>query len=300
MNINILGEQIARYRKALGMTQEDLGRAVGISAQAVSRWECGGAPDVTLLPAVADALGVTTDALFGREGGERVDIRDVARRWIVTLPQDQRIDQLCRLVWAAMGPAMSGKLEDVADTLAYMARCESEDETSDQPVRWLRRTRITTEGGVALGVRAEDMSFAILFPEPEEGWEPFLPDNGLCRRLFEVLARPRCLELLEYLYSKPPMARRYTPGAIARPMGLEAPEAEALMDALSGLNLLSKTELETEDGIIPAYLLSDEEALVPFLYLARWMTTGGGGFLNGPYRKSPMLRGEKWKETEEN
>ena len=96
------------------------------------------------------------------------------------------------------------------------------------------------------------------------------------------------------------MARRYTPGAIARPMGLEAPEAEALMDALSGLNLLSKTELETEDGIIPAYLLSDEEALVPFLYLARWMTTGGGGFLNGPYRKSPMLRGEKWKETEEN
>ena len=61
MNINILGEQIARYRKALGMTQEDLGRAVGISAQAVSRWECGGAPDVTLLPAVADALGVTTD-----------------------------------------------------------------------------------------------------------------------------------------------------------------------------------------------------------------------------------------------
>ena len=45
MNINILGEQIARYRKALGMTQEDLGRAVGISAQAVSRWECGGAPD---------------------------------------------------------------------------------------------------------------------------------------------------------------------------------------------------------------------------------------------------------------
>ena len=96
MNINILGEQIARYRKALGITQEDLGRAVGISAQAVSRWECGGAPDVTLLPAVADALGVATDALFGREGGERVDIRDAARRWIVTLPQDQRIDQIGR------------------------------------------------------------------------------------------------------------------------------------------------------------------------------------------------------------
>ena len=37
MNSSLLGEQIAKFRKALGMTQEDLGRAVGISAQAVSR-----------------------------------------------------------------------------------------------------------------------------------------------------------------------------------------------------------------------------------------------------------------------
>lgn len=88
MNINILGEQIARYRKALGMTQEDLGRAVGISAQAVSRWECGGAPDVALLPAVADALGVTIDALFGREGGEKVDMVEAVWRWMFTIPPD--------------------------------------------------------------------------------------------------------------------------------------------------------------------------------------------------------------------
>ena len=62
------------------MTQEDLGRVVGISAQAVSRWECGGAPDVALLPAVADTLGVTVDALFGRETGEKVNIEDAVRR----------------------------------------------------------------------------------------------------------------------------------------------------------------------------------------------------------------------------
>ena len=66
MNSSLLGEQIARFRKAVDMTQEELGRAVGISAQAVSRWECGGAPDVTLLPAVADTLGVTVDAQIGR------------------------------------------------------------------------------------------------------------------------------------------------------------------------------------------------------------------------------------------
>ena len=88
MNANILGEQIAKFRKDLNMTQEDLGRAVGISAQAVSRWECGGAPDVALLPAVADALGVTIDALFGREGGEKVDMVEAVWRWMFTIPPD--------------------------------------------------------------------------------------------------------------------------------------------------------------------------------------------------------------------
>ena len=88
MNSNLLGEQIAKFRKELGMTQEDLSKAVSISAQAVSRWECGGAPDVALLSAVADALGVTIDALFGREGGEKVDMVEAVWRWMFTIPPD--------------------------------------------------------------------------------------------------------------------------------------------------------------------------------------------------------------------
>lgn len=38
--------------------------------------------------------------------------------------------------------------------------------------------------------------------------------------------------------------------------------------------------------------------MVPFLHAARWLTTEGGGYVNCPMRKSPMLRGKKWKETE--
>lgn len=299
MNADILGEQIAKFRKALGMTQEDLGKAVGISAQAVSRWECGGAPDVTLLPAVADALGVTIDALFGREGGERIDIEDAVRRWMLTIPQGQRVDRLCRLVWAAAGPVISSKPEDQLDISGYESCCETESTEDGKPVRWLRRTRITTEDGIILGVRADDMSFAAVFPEPEKGWEAFLENSERYRRLFGVLARPHCLELLEHLHGKPPFPlRRYTPGAVARPMGLDPEEAERLLDDLAGLGVLSRAELETEDGLLHAYLLDGDEALVPFLYLARWLTTDGGGFLNAPYRRTPVLRGGKGKETE--
>ena len=63
-----MGARIARSRKEKGMTQETLANALGVSNQAVSKWEgdvC--CPDIALLPALADSLGMTLDELFGRE-----------------------------------------------------------------------------------------------------------------------------------------------------------------------------------------------------------------------------------------
>ena len=62
-----IGENIARYRKEKGYTQEQLGELVGVSGQAVSKWENGGVPDTYLLPAISKILGVSIDALFGVE-----------------------------------------------------------------------------------------------------------------------------------------------------------------------------------------------------------------------------------------
>ena len=99
MDNSTIGTQITKFRKAAGITQEELGRAVGVSTQAVSRWECGGAPDVTLLPAIAEKLGVTIDALFGREGGEVADINELVRNYFKGVPKEQYHDKLNRLVW---------------------------------------------------------------------------------------------------------------------------------------------------------------------------------------------------------
>ena len=63
-----LGTQIAFYRKDLGLTQEALAEQLGVSSQAVSKWESGqNCPDIQLLPQLADLFGVTLDALFGRD-----------------------------------------------------------------------------------------------------------------------------------------------------------------------------------------------------------------------------------------
>lgn len=61
-----LGNNIKKYRHELGYTQEELAGILSITSQAVSKWESGaGLPDVTQIVPLAQALNVSTDALFG-------------------------------------------------------------------------------------------------------------------------------------------------------------------------------------------------------------------------------------------
>lgn len=64
MNIHI-SSKIRQLRKAKNMSQEELAALLGVSFQAVSKWETGAAmPDITLIPAIAFLFGVSTDELF--------------------------------------------------------------------------------------------------------------------------------------------------------------------------------------------------------------------------------------------
>ena len=70
--MDALGRNIARLRRQAGRTQEDLARCLGVTFQAVSRWETGQSlPDAALLPALARALGTGLDELFGYAPPER-------------------------------------------------------------------------------------------------------------------------------------------------------------------------------------------------------------------------------------
>ena len=61
-----IGKNIAKYRKAKGLTQKELGAKLGVTNQAVSKWESEvSMPDVMLLPEIANALNITLDDLYG-------------------------------------------------------------------------------------------------------------------------------------------------------------------------------------------------------------------------------------------
>ena len=66
-----IGNRIAKFRKAKGMTQEDLANQLGVSSQAVSKWENDAScPDISLLPQLCRVLGVTTDELLTGKNDE--------------------------------------------------------------------------------------------------------------------------------------------------------------------------------------------------------------------------------------
>lgn len=62
---------IARLRKEKGWTQTVLAKKLGISAQSISKWECGiGYPDVTLFPVIAELFSVPIGVIFGEKSKE--------------------------------------------------------------------------------------------------------------------------------------------------------------------------------------------------------------------------------------
>jgi len=81
-----LGKRIASLRHQKGLKQDELATALGVSAQAVSKWEndqtC---PDISLLPKLAQLLGVSVDELLS---GKKAELEQTAK----VLPPEERKD----------------------------------------------------------------------------------------------------------------------------------------------------------------------------------------------------------------
>lgn len=66
-----IGNRIAKFRKAKGLTQEELANQLGVSSQAVSKWENDAScPDISLLPQLCKVLSISTDELLTGKNDE--------------------------------------------------------------------------------------------------------------------------------------------------------------------------------------------------------------------------------------
>jgi len=143
---DILAGNISRYRKDLGLTQEALAGKLGITFQAVSKWETGQTlPDTMLLPKLAQVLNVSIDKLLGYSafsGGVSYydnDYKKDAYFWGV------RPSVMCLKVLELLPPVRPFKLLDIGcgegKDAVFFARCGYDVSAFDISEAGLEKTR---------------------------------------------------------------------------------------------------------------------------------------------------------------
>jgi len=299
-----IGENIARLRREAGITQEQLGSLVSVSAQAVSKWEKGGMPDSDLLPAIADALHVTIDALFGRENTKNFDIEEIFFNWYMRIPEEKRQYALFKLLLLAQSSPVYTEHEisiNEMDALKILPVKKSNgfyyENGKNIPV-WLR-SQFMDDFGMRLSIPAEDCPLFLVLSEPEDGYRPNLLAPEMYERLFSALAHEGSVELLYFFYSKP--IQYYSAAALAKACGMEECRLMPGLDAMSEIKLITKHSVVDADGECNVYALNENPGFVPFLLFARWMVEGPGYIWSWTTRSKPILSkdGKSNGESEE-
>ena len=69
-----IGKNIRRLRREKELPQEEVAAHLGISFQAISKWETNSSyPDISLLPIIADYFGVSVDYLIGHDTSKQIE-----------------------------------------------------------------------------------------------------------------------------------------------------------------------------------------------------------------------------------
>lgn len=107
-----MGKEIRRLRNNRGITQEALAAALNVTAQTVSKWECGNSiPDVQLLPEIAVYFGITIDQLFAMTPDQQLERMEnhIYARGMLSEAEQRQMEQQLQVI--AEKPEYEGKVQ---------------------------------------------------------------------------------------------------------------------------------------------------------------------------------------------
>ncbi len=192
MDITTIGKNIAQFRKAKGIKQDELAKFVGVTAQAVSKWENGGVPDAELLPRIAEFFDMSIDDLFGRQNNTSIDIQDAILSDITKTKADERISRAFELCWM-IEQAMYGTIFSDPERFKEEARTHSEN---DQIYSQVEVDSGYTEMGLF-----NRMQYFLIVPDAKDKDKALL--NGIdYPSFFKLMADKDIFNTLVFLYKR--------------------------------------------------------------------------------------------------
>ena len=253
-----IGEQIKKYRTEKGITQEQLGQLIGVTTQAVSRWERGGMPDADILPHLSDVLGVSIDALFGRE---KQSFELTIARQLCQMTREEAYRYAFNICWAIEIGLVGdlSVLDDIMDKFVDRS-ITSTDKKKDY------FAKIINDSGIANARISPGFQHFFLMVEHGGSLREHLADPERLRRVFEIFADEKLLRIIFYIYSRPNIPIAVS--LIAKSTGLSVGEVDQCMQVLCSNNLAIHKVVATVEGDMNAYIIRPESYAVLMLCFA--------------------------------
>lgn len=213
-----IGTKIRQLRMQRGMTQEQLGAELGLSAQAVSKWEASATmPDITLLPRLSVLFGVTIDELFSLTDESRMErienmLADVrflsdsafsdAERYLRDKMQEPAAKARATLLLARLYVKRAEEFRDLAAPLARQALLLNPDEKDAHNAIFAAEGVLSSDWDCRNHWKLIDFYREFLRHHPENPrtylWlMDLLLQDGRAREAEEVLAR---MDQIEHTY----------------------------------------------------------------------------------------------------
>lgn len=219
--------RLQALRKERGVTQEQLSAHLGVSPQAVSKWENGSYPDGDLLPSLADFFNVSIDYLYGRaERNLSVEQRIIDELQSIKQNDDnthaEYIEKVLDYLWATQIAAWRenkywyNRPSELGKN-SYTASCVID-------VKGFTHMRLN-----------EDLQYYFIAKTPEEGFADRLGDVEKFAPLFEFLGDKINLKVLFYMLSlnNGEMVKAST---VAKRLGIPCERAEKALSYLCGMS----------------------------------------------------------------
>ena len=227
----ILSQNIKQFRLEKDMTQEQLAAQLGVSGQAVSKWETSETyPDGSMLVPLAQALGVSLDTLFGNEIYTMEDISYRIKKLLGQAPEKDRLHLVRDLGWQMEKGLFNSRS---AINLAYSPDEIFQKKASSYYLSDYGFTHISN--GLS--------PFFAVFPEYDDNLTKAIGDGEEVRKIFEVMSSPEVMHAVLWIHRREEEFV-FEPALLGTECDLAGDTLDSVIKRLHDLNLLHRLDVE--------------------------------------------------------
>lgn len=272
-----LSSNIKKLRLEKNLTQEQLATKLGISAQAVSKWETSETyPDGSLLVPLANELDVSLDVLFDNENVTMADISDRIMKLIYNTEDAERFNIVRDIGWQI-------------ERGLFNCRMEIEKKYDPSEIKNQKNSSyILDDNGFTIISNGKEPFFSV-FPQPAEGYGNFSNNVDDLQNIFAALSHADTMNALIYLYHK---AENYVfeSSVLEKDCNIQNEKIESIMADLMLLRVIRKKNLVINGGERTLYCSMPSHNLLALLIMASHIGYKGGFSLQSHNRNTPFIK----------